>query len=383
MMQAGAVIVAAGQGSRMGAGVEKQYRRLLGRHVISWSVEAFLQHDRIAEIVVVAPKDSLGHMRELIGEQAHVVPGGETRTESVQAGLRALRISEDNPVLIHDAARPGLQHATINSLLDALDEADAAAPALAVSDALKRVSDTGSLQTVDRARLHSIQTPQAFRLGRIRDALEGQTDLVDDLAAVEAIGAKIRLVDGDPRLAKLTYESDFDMLNRQLSPTPSIPRIGTGYDVHKFGPGDHVVLCGVKVPHDNGLVGHSDADIGWHALTDAVLGAVALGDIGAHFPPSDPKWKDAESGQFLLHAQSLAKDAGYVISNVDITLICEVPKIKPHRAAMRKRTAELLKLPIEDVSVKATTSEGLGFTGRQEGIAGQAVAVLTPIAKVD
>ncbi|MEO1406012.1 MAG: 2-C-methyl-D-erythritol 2,4-cyclodiphosphate synthase, partial [Pseudomonadota bacterium] len=164
---------------------------------------------------------------------------------------------------------------------------------------------------------------------------------------------------------------------------PSIPRIGTGYDVHKFGPGDHVVLCGVKVPHDNGLVGHSDADIGWHALTDAVLGAVALGDIGDHFPPSDPKWKDAESGQFLLHAQSLAKDAGYVISNVDITLICEAPKIKPHREAMRKRTAELLKLPIEDVSVKATTSEGLGFTGRQEGIAGQAVAVLTPIAKVD
>ncbi|MEO0882696.1 MAG: bifunctional 2-C-methyl-D-erythritol 4-phosphate cytidylyltransferase/2-C-methyl-D-erythritol 2,4-cyclodiphosphate synthase [Pseudomonadota bacterium] len=383
MIQAGAVIVAAGRGSRMGGGPEKQYRDLLGKPVICWSVEAFLQHKDVANVVVVAPVEGCQDMRDVIGDGVEIVPGGHTRTESVQAGLRALRLADDAPVLIHDAARPGLSQATISRLLDAIKDADAAAPALTVSDALKRLSEDSVLETVERTPLRRIQTPQAFRFGLISEALANQSDLVDDLAAIEAAGAEVRLVSGDLRLSKLTYEEDFEMLSRLLTPAPILPRMGTGYDVHKFGPGDHVVLCGVEIPHEFGLVGHSDADIGWHALTDAILGALALGDIGDHFPPSDPKWKDAESGQFLRHAQMLAAKEGYAIVNVDVTLICEVPKIKPYRDAMRSRTAELLDLPLNAVSVKATTSEGLGFTGRREGIAGQAAAVLTPLAKLD
>lgn len=367
----------------MGGGPEKQYRDLLGKPVICWSVEAFLQHKDVANVVVVAPVEGCQDMRDVIGDGVEIVPGGHTRTESVQAGLRALRLADDAPVLIHDAARPGLSQATISRLLDAIKDADAAAPALTVSDALKRLSEDSVLETVERTPLRRIQTPQAFRFGLISEALANQSDLVDDLAAIEAAGAEVRLVSGDLRLSKLTYEEDFEMLSRLLTPAPILPRMGTGYDVHKFGPGDHVVLCGVEIPHEFGLVGHSDADIGWHALTDAILGALALGDIGDHFPPSDPKWKDAESGQFLRHAQMLAAKEGYAIVNVDVTLICEVPKIKPYRDAMRSRTAELLDLPLNAVSVKATTSEGLGFTGRREGIAGQAAAVLTPLAKLD
>ncbi|MEM6412790.1 MAG: bifunctional 2-C-methyl-D-erythritol 4-phosphate cytidylyltransferase/2-C-methyl-D-erythritol 2,4-cyclodiphosphate synthase [Pseudomonadota bacterium] len=383
MKQAGAVIVAAGQGSRMGSGPEKQYRTLLGRRVISWSAEAFLQHESIAQLVIVAPRDSTERMQVIVGSDVKVVPGGSTRTESVRAGLNALDLPADSPVLIHDAARPGLSLKVISSLLEALNDADASAPALLVPDALKCVAPDNRLSAVDRAPLRRIQTPQAFRLGSIVDALEQQKDLVDDLAAMEAIGAKVSLIAGHERLSKLTYEDDFEIMSRLLSTNAPTPRLGTGYDVHKFGTGDHVILCGVKIPHSQGLVGHSDADIGWHALTDAILGALALGDIGDHFPPSDPKWKDAESGQFLKHAQLLADDAGYAIGNVDITLICEEPKIKPHRDAMRTRTAELLELPLNLVSVKATTSEGLGFTGRREGIAGQAAAVLTPKPMVD
>ncbi|MEM6898609.1 MAG: bifunctional 2-C-methyl-D-erythritol 4-phosphate cytidylyltransferase/2-C-methyl-D-erythritol 2,4-cyclodiphosphate synthase [Pseudomonadota bacterium] len=383
MKQAGAVIVAAGQGSRMGSGPEKQYRMLLGKPVISWSAEAFLQHESIEQLVIVAPKDSTERMQSIVGSDIKVVPGGSTRTASVRAGLNALDLPAHASVLIHDAARPGLSLGVISSLLDALNDADASAPALLVSDALKSVAPDNRLSAVERTPLRRIQTPQAFRLGSIVDALEQQEDLVDDLAAIEAIGAKVSLIAGHERLSKLTYEDDFEIMSRLLSTNAVTPRLGTGYDVHKFGTGDHVILCGVKIPHSQGLVGHSDADIGWHALTDAILGALALGDIGDHFPPSDPKWKDAESGQFLKHAQLLADDAGYAIGNVDITLICEEPKIKPHRAAMRARTAELLDLPLNLVSVKATTSEGLGFTGRREGIAGQAAAVLTPKPMVD
>jgi len=383
MDKASAIILAAGRGSRMGDGPEKQYRSLLGKPLIFWSIEAFVQHSGVGEVIVVAPPDSQSIMQSLVGEHIEVVPGGSTRTESVRAGLAALVADSGQPVLIHDAARPGLSQAVITRLLEALDRADATAPALTISDAVKHVSESQSLRTIDRSPLRRIQTPQAFRIGAIRQALENHSDLVDDLAAVEATGAKVELIPGDIRLSKITYEEDMDMLTRMLSPFSSAPRMGTGFDVHKFGPGDEVVLCGVKIPHDFGLVGHSDADIGWHALTDAILGALALGDIGDHFPPSDPQWKDADSGQFLKHARNLAANAGYEIANLDVTLICETPKIKPHRDAMRRRTAELLDLPLDAVSVKATTSEGLGFTGRKEGIAGQAAAVLTPLHQLD
>ncbi|MFN3610277.1 MAG: 2-C-methyl-D-erythritol 2,4-cyclodiphosphate synthase, partial [Hyphomonas sp.] len=253
-----------------------------------------------------------------------------------------------------------------------------AAPAMPVADALK--SDTGQNWTnVDRTGLVRVQTPQAFRLGEIRAALSAAgPDLVDDLTAIEAAGGRVEMVSGSARLTKITYPEDFDMLARLLSPTGA-PRIGKGYDVHEFEAGDHVTLCGVAIPHIAKLKGHSDADAAWHALTDAILGAVALGDIGDHFPPSDPQWKGADSGLFLKEAQRLAEAKGYVIANCDITVICEAPKVKPHREAMRARTAELLGLPLDAVSVKATTTEGLGFTGRREGIAAEAVALLMPV----
>jgi 2-C-methyl-D-erythritol 4-phosphate cytidylyltransferase/2-C-methyl-D-erythritol 2,4-cyclodiphosphate synthase len=294
-------------------------------------------------------------------------------------GLAALALPDDAKVLIHDAARPGLDAAMVTALIEALDHAAAAAPALPVSDALKAKRD-GVLTNVDRSGLFRVQTPQAFRFGAIHKALvKGGPDLVDDLAAIEAAGARVQLIAGSARLQKITYPEDFDMLARLLAPT-GIPRVGKGFDVHEFEPGDHVTLCGVHIPHSAKLKGHSDADAGWHALTDAILGAVALGDIGDHFPPSDPRWKNADSALFLKHAQDLATAKGYRIDSCDITVICEAPKVKPHREAMRARTAELLGLPLNAISVKATTTEGLGFTGRREGIAAEAIAVLAPLA---
>ena len=281
--------------------------------------------------------------------------------------------------MIHDAARPGIDPETITALIDALKSYDAAAPALVIPDAIKRPVGADRIETVDRAGLHRIQTPQAFRLGMIRDALTNlKAPLVDDLAALEASGARVLMVPGSLRLSKITYPEDFDMMARLLAPS-GMPRVGKGFDVHAFEPGDHVTLCGVKIPHSAKLKGHSDADAGWHALTDAILGAVALGDIGDHFPPTESRCKDADSGIFLKHSQFLAESKGYRIDSCDITIICEAPKVKPHREAMRARTAELLGLPLDAVSVKATTTEGLGFTGRREGIAAEAIAVLVPM----
>ena len=371
-----AIIVAGGTGTRSGRAGPKQWEALLGKRVIDWSVEAFLAHPGLRELVVVA-----GDPNAVSGfpDRVRIVAGGESRTASVRAGLAALAGPDDLPVLIHDAARPGLSAPVIDALLSALTDADAAAPALPVSDALKERSG-GQLRTVPREGLSRVQTPQAFRLSVIRAALEAPGSFVDDLEAVEAGGAKIVLVPGDPKLHKITYPEDFDLVARLLTPFPSTPRIGKGFDVHAFEPGDHVTLCGVKIPHTAKLQGHSDADAAWHALTDAILGAAALGDIGDHFPPSDPQWKDADSGLFLKHAQKLVEEAGYRIANCDITVICEAPKVKPHREAMRERTASLLGLPLDTISVKATTTEGLGFTGRREGIAAEAVAMLAPIA---
>jgi 2-C-methyl-D-erythritol 4-phosphate cytidylyltransferase / 2-C-methyl-D-erythritol 2,4-cyclodiphosphate synthase len=285
-------------------------------------------------------------------------------------------------VLIHDAARPFLGRAVIDRLMDALSEADGAVPALPAVDSLRRGDAAGLGDSVDRDGLFRAQTPQAFRLATVRAALtdwQGETPPTDEAEAVRAAGGRVVLVAGDPRLFKLTYPEDFIMaeaLAAGLTP-PSVTRVGQGFDVHRWGPGTSVWLCGVEIPHDRTLIGHSDADAGLHALTDAVLGAMGDGDIGDHFPPSDPQWKGASSDRFLVHAVERLAARGGQLVNVDVTLICEEPKIKPHRQAMRERLAALCGIPVEAVSVKATTTEQLGFTGRSEGLAAQAVATLT------
>ncbi|KCZ55257.1 bifunctional 2-C-methyl-D-erythritol 4-phosphate cytidylyltransferase/2-C-methyl-D-erythritol 2,4-cyclodiphosphate synthase [Hyphomonas chukchiensis] len=375
MSQVAAIIVAGGKGIRAGRAGPKQYESLLGRKVLEWSIEAFLQHPDVDHLVVVSGTGQ-GKFGPFPGTSW--VSGGDSRTQSVRNGLAALDLPPETPVLIHDAARPGLSQSMISALIAALETADAVAPALPVPDALK-TERNGKLETVPREGLFRVQTPQAFRLGAIRAALDASNgDLVDDLAAMEATGAKVELIPGDERLHKITYPEDFDLVAKLMSPAAAAPRVGKGFDVHAFEPGDHVTLCGVAIPHSAKLKGHSDADAAWHALTDAILGAVALGDIGDHFPPSDERWKNADSAIFLQEAIRLAGAEGYAVSSCDITVICEAPKVKPHREAMRSRTAELMGLPLSAVSVKATTTEGLGFTGRREGIAAEAIAVLVP-----
>lgn len=376
-MPIAAVIVAAGRGERAGGDLPKQVQSLAGRPVFEWSIRAFRQHQRIEQIVLVVPEGEREAYVTRVDPSITVVSGGSTRTASVKAGLQACALSVQDLVLIHDAARPGLDQITITRLIEAMERADAAAPALPVPDALKRESGD-SLTTVDREKLYRVQTPQIFKFADISEALFHTDDLVDDLAAIEARKGKVILVEGTERLAKITYPDDLKRLEVLLMSPESAPRFGTGYDVHAFEPGDAVVLCGVRIPHDQKLAGHSDADVAWHALTDAILGAAALGDIGDHFPPSDAKWKGAASEVFLKHAVEEAAAAGWSLSSCDLTVICESPKVKPHREAMRTETARVTGLPLDAVSVKATTTEGLGFTGRGEGIAAQASAVLSP-----
>ncbi len=369
------IIVAAGTGSR--AGGDKQWRRLGGRPVLRWSVEALLGAGA-DEIVIVLPAGEEQRAAEVLDglENWRAAAGGATRAESVRAGLAALSAPPDRPVLIHDAARPLLDRAVIDRLLAALDGADGALPVLPVADSLRRGTDGVMTAAIDREGLWRAQTPQAFRRGAIEAAYAvwptSETP-TDEAMVVQRHGGRVALVEGDPRLMKLTYPEDFAMVEAML---PRQIRIGSGYDVHRWGPGGAVWLCGVEIPHDQTLIGHSDADAGLHALTDAILGALAEGDIGDHFPPTDPKWKGASSDRFLLHAAELVAARGGRIVNVDVTLICERPKVKLHRQAMRERIASLLSLPLDAVSVKATTTEGLGFTGRGEGLAAQAVATV-------
>ncbi|MGB3625148.1 MAG: bifunctional 2-C-methyl-D-erythritol 4-phosphate cytidylyltransferase/2-C-methyl-D-erythritol 2,4-cyclodiphosphate synthase [Henriciella sp.] len=382
-MKTHVIIVAAGRGSRAPGDTPKQFRLLGGKPVLQWSLDVCLKSAHVTSVCLVLPASGAHSIEtQRSNGKLQVVEGGATRTLSVLSGLQSLDAAPDDAVLIHDAARPGLSNALIQKLVSALDEADAAVPALPVSDALKRQS-SGKLETVDRADLYRIQTPQAFRYGQIQAALSrGEDDLVDDLAAVEKLGLKVELVDGEHGLDKITYAEDFSRMENLLSPTSLPVRVGTGYDVHKFEAGDHVTLCGTDIPHEFGLAGHSDADAGWHALTDAILGALALGDIGDHFPPSDDKWKNANSGIFLEHALKLATERGWELGQCDITIICEAPKIKPNRETMRQKTADVCGVSLEVVSVKATTTEGLGFTGRREGIAAQAVATLIRTSSV-
>lgn len=381
-MQFAAILVAAGSGERAGAGQPKVWRPLGGKPVARWSAEALLAAGASPLVVVVAADYGAVARQALDGLAAVFVTGGPTRAASVRAGLDAVSANGEPPsaVLIHDAARPFLNGGTIAALLEALSGADAALPALPVADTLKRQGEGGAT-TVSRDGLWCAQTPQAFRLGALNAAhaaWSGESAPTDDAAVIEAAGGRVVLTPGDPMLMKLTYPEDFDMAER-LAGGQRLTRIGQGFDAHTFGPGDHVTLCGVRVAHDHGLVGHSDADAGLHALTDALLGAMGEADIGEHFPPSDPQWRGASSDRFLIHAADLIRARGGRIINVDVTLICEAPKVKPHREAMRERLAALLGLPLDRVSVKATTTEGMGFTGRREGLAAQAVvSVETP-----
>ena len=364
-----ALIVAAGSGSRAGGEVPKQYRKVAGKALLAQVID-HLSHPRIDAVQVVIGAGQEAAYAEAVGDRLLPAPviGGATRRESVANGLAAL--GDADAVLIHDAARPFLPAAVIDRLLDALEDHDGAIPALPVVDTLTMW--TG--EAVDRDALVRVQTPQAFRLDAIRAAHAAWTggEPTDDAQVARAAGLDVVLVEGDPALEKMTYEADFI----RAEAARHAPRTGTGFDVHAFGPGDHVWLGGISIPHDRGLKGHSDADVALHALTDALLGAIAAGDIGDHFPPSDPQWRGAPSSLFLTHARDLVTATGGRIVHADVTIICEAPRIGPHRDAMRRLVAGLLRLPVARISVKATTTERLGFTGRGEGIAAQAIATV-------
>ena len=372
---AAAVIVAAGRGTRVGGAVAKQWRPLAGRTLLERTLDPFRAHPRIGPVVVVL---AAGEMQEIDG--AICVPGGATRAESVRAGLGRLAGAGVRDVLIHDAARPLVTPALIDRVLDALTDYEAAAPGVAVTDALWRAEGRRVIGTASRAGLWRAQTPQGFRLDRIAAAHEAapQPEAADDVEVALAAGLDVALVPGDEDNLKITHPEDFARAGRVLREREGALdlRLGNGYDVHRFGPGDHVMLCGVPVPHECGLAGHSDADVGLHALCDAIYGALAEGDIGRHFPPSDPQWKGAESHLFLRHAAALAAERGFTIANLDVTLVCERPKVGPHAERMRAAVAEMCGIETGRVSVKATTSERLGFTGREEGIAALATAAL-------
>jgi 2-C-methyl-D-erythritol 4-phosphate cytidylyltransferase/2-C-methyl-D-erythritol 2,4-cyclodiphosphate synthase len=378
-----AIVVAGGAGLRAGGGTPKQWRPVAGKPLCRWSVEALLRAGA-QEVVVVAPAGDLATATALLSglDGVRVIAGGAERMDSVRAGLEAVGEASTDAVMIHDAARPFLRSAHVHALLAALESADGALPALAVSDTLKRSSGDLVVQhTADRRGLYRAQTPQAFRWPRLRQAFadwpQGETP-TDDAQVMERSGGTVVLTPGDPLLMKATIGEDFAMLEA-LAGAARLVRTGQGFDAHRFGPGDGVWLCGIHIPAERALIGHSDADAGLHALTDALLGAVAEGDIGDHFPPSDPRWKGASSDRFLAHAADLIRGRGGEIVNVDVTLICERPKIKPYREAMRARIAEILALSVDRVSVKATTTEGMGFAGREEGLAAQAsAAVSTP-----
>ncbi len=373
-----AVIVAAGRGLRAGGGLPKQWRPLGGRTVAAHAIAAFRGHPRIGTVVLVLHPDDMGLAP---GWTAHgdmvVVAGGATRSASVRAGLEALTALGVERVLIHDVARPLVGADLIDRVIDALDGASGAAPALPVVDALWQGTEEGFVGgTRDRAGLWRAQTPQGFRFDAIlRAHRNAQAEGADDVAVARAAALDVRIVEGDERNLKITGPGDFARAEALLETRMDI-RIGNGFDVHAFGPGDHVVLCGIAVPHDRGLTGHSDADVGMHAVTDAIFGALAEGDIGRHFPPSDPRWKGTASKIFLARAAELAAEKGHAISNVDVTLICETPKIGPHAGRMVQELAAILGICTGRVSVKATTSERLGFTGREEGIAAMATVAL-------
>ena len=367
-----AIIVAAGRGTRAGGDLPKQWQMLNGQPVLAHTLAAFAGLQRV---LVIHPDDRA--RAEAIAGDAQIVEGGATRDASVMNALLALEGRGVAHVLIHDGARPLVSAAVINRVRGALEASPAVAPALAVTDALWTGTQGLVSGTRDRTGLYRAQTPQGFHYDAILAAHRAHPGgAADDVEVARAAGLAVTIVEGDENNLKLTFPGDFDRAAAIMKGRGMDLRLGNGFDVHAFCEGDHVWLCGVKVPHGKGLLGHSDADVGMHALTDAIYGALAMGDIGRHFPPSDPQWKGAESHIFLRHAAELARSHGYAIANCDVTLICERPKIGPHAEAMRAALADIMGVEIGRVSVKATTSEQLGFTGREEGIAAIATAAL-------
>jgi 2-C-methyl-D-erythritol 4-phosphate cytidylyltransferase/2-C-methyl-D-erythritol 2,4-cyclodiphosphate synthase len=372
-----ALIVAAGKGLRAGGETPKQYQSVAGAPLLRHTAQRLLAHPRIDSVRVVINPDDRGVYDAAVAglPLGEPIAGGATRQASARAGLEALAADPPAIVMVHDAARAFVPLELLDALLASLDDPDndGAVPGLAVIDSLRR--GTGHYAaSVDRDGLWRVQTPQVFRypalLAAHRGAPPGATD---ELGIALAAGLRVAVTPGDERAFKVTEPADFAKATAMVTPALS-SRAASGFDVHRFGPGDHVWLCGMRIAHSNGLIGHSDADAGLHALTDALLGTIAAGDIGDHFPPSDPQWRGASSDRFLAHAATLVRAAGGIIDHVDVTLICERPKIGPHRAAMRQRIADILGIAVARVSVKATTTELLGFTGRSEGLAAQAMA---------
>jgi 2-C-methyl-D-erythritol 4-phosphate cytidylyltransferase/2-C-methyl-D-erythritol 2,4-cyclodiphosphate synthase len=363
-----AIVVAAGRGERAGGSGPKQFAMLGGRPMLAWSIAALAAHPAIGAIVVVLPEG----MAFPLPAGVIAVTGGATRRQSVANGLAAAPAA--TRVLVHDAARPFVPSAVIDRLLAALERHDGAVPVLPVADTLVSEEDGRLGAVAPREALRRVQTPQAFRRAALADAhARWSGEASDDSQMVRATGGSVALVEGDAMLEKITWPADFALAEARLA---GETRVASGYDVHRLEDGEALWLGGVHIPHHQGLSGHSDADVALHAITDAVLGTIAAGDIGQHFPPSDPQWRGAESGQFLRHAVGLLSARGGVVTFVDLTIICEAPKIGPHRAAIRARVAELCGVSEDRVSVKATTTERLGFTGRGEGIAAQAVATV-------
>ena len=375
-----ALVVAAGQGSRFGALLPKQYLPLGGANILRHAVAAFVEHPRVANVLVAIRPEDRALFDSSVSGLAVMPPiiGGATRQDSVRLGLEALVAFRPHRVLIHDGARPFPDHQLVDRVIDALDKAVAAIPCLPLRDTIKRAEGGTIRETIDRSALWRAQTPQGFHFDAILAAHRATIgrELTDDAAVAEAAGLTPAIVAGSEDNLKVTTQEDLAAAERLIAARQGDIRIGQGFDVHPFVSGDHLWICGVRVPHGMSLAGHSDADVGLHALTDAVLGAIGAGDIGVHFPPSDLRWRGAASDQFLRHAADLVRARAGAVAAVDVTIICERPKIAPYRAAMVERIAAVLGITPDRVSVKATTTEKLGFTGRAEGIAAQAVATV-------
>lgn len=377
-----ALLVAAGQGSRAGGEIPKQFRVIGGKPVIAHAVDALIAHPAIDSVTVVVGAGQESAAKAALAERsiAAIVEGADSRRGSVRAGLEQIAASGGAArILIHDAARPFLPGSVIDRLLSALEQAPGAIPVLPVADTLVRHQDSRAGEVVDRDALARVQTPQAFHFDTVlaaHRAWDSAREATDDAQMVRRQGHDVMLVAGDERLEKLTYPQDFARAERSLAIARST-RVGMGYDVHRLADKEELWLGGVRIPHDRGLSGHSDADVALHAIVDAILGALADGDIGSHFPPSDPQWRGVASSRFLEHAADRVAKRDGVIEHIDLTIICEAPKIGPHRDAMRARIAEILGISVDRISVKATTTERLGFAGRREGIAAQAVATLS------
>jgi 2-C-methyl-D-erythritol 4-phosphate cytidylyltransferase / 2-C-methyl-D-erythritol 2,4-cyclodiphosphate synthase len=380
-----AVIVAAGRGERAGADVPKQYRAMAGEPMIRATLRAFLTHPRIDFVQpVINPNDKDAYAEAIAGLNDPLAPvsGGATRQASVRAGLEALTSRRPALVLIHDAARPFVSPALIDRAIGAGRTCGAAVPGIALADTVKSIDETATvIETLDRSRLRMVQTPQAFAFNLIveahRRAAAAQRDsFTDDAALAEWAGQRVSVFEGEADNLKITTKDDFIRAEMTRFARISDVRTGNGFDVHAFAEGDHVMLGGIRIPHSHGVTGHSDADVALHALVDAILGALAEGDIGAHFPPSDPQWKGAASDRFLAFACERVRTRGGTISHLDVTVVCEAPRISPHRDAMRARIAAIANLAVDRVAVKATTSEKLGFAGRGEGIFAMATATI-------